>query len=328
MKPGTVKRLTSIVAAICVLAVGSPANAQDAYPNRLVRLIVPFAPGGNTDVVARVTAEYMSRALKTNVVVENRVGAGGLMGTDVVAKSPPDGYTLCVCGIGPIAVSPHTEKLPYNALTDFAPISLVNTNPVVLLVNPKVPANTAVELVALSKSTPGGMNYGTGGVGGLTHYSAEILRVRNQMPLTTVPYRGGALATAAIVSGEVPFGFANMSDVLSQLASGTVRAVAITTGKRSPFAPQIPTLMEQGLADFPIESWNGLMAPAGTPKPIIDRLAAVMAEMAKDSVHQKRLSDIGSIAVANTPAEFEAMIREDTEQWGKALKAIGIVKKN
>lgn len=321
------KRLTLVLVTICMVAFSPPTEAQDAYPNRLIRLIVPYAPGGNTDVVARVTAEYMAKALKTNVVVENRVGAGGLVGTDVAAKAPPDGYTLCVCGIGPMAVSPNTEKLPYDPLKDFAPISVINTNPMVLLVNPKVKATTAVELVALSKSTAGGMNYAHAGIGGLTHFAAEIFRVRNKMPLNAVPYRGGALATTAIVSGEVPFGFASMSDAMAQLSAGTVRAVAITTGKRSPFAPQIPTLIEQSLADFPIESWNGLLAPAKTLKPIVDQLAMVMAEMAKNPGHQKRLTDIGSIAVASTPSEFEAMIREDTEQWGKALKAIGIVKK-
>ncbi|MCX7310362.1 MAG: tripartite tricarboxylate transporter substrate binding protein [Alphaproteobacteria bacterium] len=319
-------KMTVVLAAIGVIALNTAPRAQDAYPNRVVRLIVPFAPGGNTDVVARITAEYMAKALKASVVVENRVGAGGLTGTDMAAKSPADGYTLCVCGVGPIAVSPHTEKLPYDSLKDFAPISLVNTNPVVLLVNPKLNVQTAKELVELSRNTPGGMNYGTGGVGGLTHFAAEVLRVRNQLLLTTVPYRGAALATAAIVSGEVPFGFVNMSDAIAQLSAGTVRAVAVTTGKRSPSAPQIPTLIEQGLVDFPIESWNGLLAPAGTPKPIIDRLAAVMAEMSKDPAHQKRLADIGSIAVASTPNEFEAVIREDTRQWGKALRDIGVVK--
>ena len=246
------KRLTLVLLAICAITSSPTSLAQESYPNRLIRLIVPFAPGGNTDVVARVTAEYMARAIKTNVVVENRVGAGGLTGTDAAAKAPPDGYILCVCGIGPISVSPHTEKLPYNPLKDFAPISLINTNPMVLLVNPKVQAATAVELVALSKSTAGGMNYASAGIGGLTHFAAEILKVRNQMPLTAVIYRGGALAAAAIVSGEVPFGFASMSDAVAQVSAGTVRAIAITTGKRSPFAPEIPTLMEQGLADFPM----------------------------------------------------------------------------
>jgi tripartite-type tricarboxylate transporter receptor subunit TctC len=318
--------LALLIAIVPMLASSQTASAQDDYPRRLIRLIVPFAPGGNTDVVARITAEYMAKILKTDVVVDNRVGAGGLSGTSMAAKADPDGYTLCVCGIGPIAVSPHTEKVTYETLTDFAAISLVNTNPLLLLVNPKINVKTGRELVALSKSTPGGMNYSTGGVGGLTHYSAEILRLKNHMPVTTVPYRGGALATLAIVSGEVPFGFANMSDAVSHLPAGSVRAISVTTAKRNPLVPHVPTLMEEGLADFPIESWNGMLAPAGTPKPIVERLAQVLADMAKDEAHQKRLTDIGSLAIANTPREFESMIREDYEQWGKALKSIGLAK--
>ena len=204
------RKLRLLLAALCTIASGS-ATLADAYPNKLIRLIVPFAPGGNTDVVGRIAAEYMAKVLKSNVVVENRVGAGSLTGTDMAAKAPPDGYTLCVCGIGALAVSPHTEKLPFDPLKDFAPISLINTNPMVLLVNSNVKAATAVELVALSKSTAGGMNYATAGIGGLTHFAAEIFRVRNQMPLTAVTYRGCALATTAIVTGEVPFGFASMN---------------------------------------------------------------------------------------------------------------------
>jgi tripartite-type tricarboxylate transporter receptor subunit TctC len=315
-----------LIAMVPMLAPSQTASAQDDYPRKLIRLIVPFAPGGNTDVVARITAEYMAKILKTDVVVDNRVGAGGLSGTSTAAKADPDGYTLCVCGIGPIAVSPHIEKVTYETLTDFAAISLVNTNPLLLLVNPRINVNTGRELVALSKSTPGGMNYSTGGVGGLTHYSAEILRLKNHMPVTTVPYRGGALATLAIVSGEVPFGFANMSDAVSHLPAGSVRAISVTTARRNPLVPHVPTLMEEGLADFPIESWNGMLAPAGTPKPIVDRLAQVLADMAKDEAHQKRLTDIGSLAIANTPSEFESLIREDYEQWGKALKSIGLAK--
>jgi tripartite-type tricarboxylate transporter receptor subunit TctC len=317
-----------VLALVLLGALGSlhTAAAQEAYPNRLIKLIVPFAPGGNTDVVGRVTAAYMQKVLNVNVVVENRAGAGGINGTDVVAKAAPDGYTLCLCGIGPITVSPATEKLPYDPLKDLAPISLVNTNPLVLIVNPKVDAKGAAELPALSKSAPGGLSYGTVGAGGLMQFAAEIFRVKTDSKFTSVPYRGGALATAAVVSGEVQLAFSNMSDAMGQLAAGTVRALAITTAKRSPQTPDIPTLMELGLVDYPVESWNALFAPAGTPKPIVDRLAAVMAEMAKDETHQKRMADIGSIAVANSPGEFSKMLREETDQWAKALKAIGLAK--
>ena len=246
---------TTVIALAALAATALPpfASAQDAYPNRVVKLIVPFAAGGNTDVVGRVTADYMQRALNVNVVVENRAGAGGITGTDALAKAAPDGYTLCVCGVGPITVSPAIEKLPYDPLKDLAPISLINTNPLILIVNPKVAANTAAELVALSKSQPGGLSYGTSGAGGLMHFSAEIFRVKTGAKLTAVPYRGGALATTAVVSGEVQLAFSNMSDAVGQIAAATVRPLAITTAKRSPHTPNVPTLVELGLVEFPIE---------------------------------------------------------------------------
>ena len=228
-------------------------DAQDAYPNRAIKLIVPFAAGGNTDVVGRLTASYMQKALNVNVVVENRAGAGGINGTDAVAKAAPDGYTLCICGIGPITVSPATEKLPYDPLKDLAPISLINTNPLVLVINPQVKAGSAGELATLSKSVPDGLSYGTVGAGGLMQFAAEIFRVKTGSRFTSVAYRGGALATAAVVTGEVQLAFSNMSDAMGQLAAGTVRPLAITTAKRSPHMPEIPTLIELGLVDYPVE---------------------------------------------------------------------------
>ncbi len=192
------------------------------------------------------------------------------------------------------------------------------------MVNPQVKAGTAGELAALSKSVPDGLSYGTVGAGGLMQFAAEIFRVKTGSKFTSVPYRGGALATAAVVTGEVQLAFSNMSDAMGQLAAGTVRPLAITTAKRSPHMPEIPTLIELGLVDYPVESWNALFAPAGTPQPVIARLAEVMAQMAKDPEIQKRMSDFGSIAVANTPAEFAQMLREETDQWAKALSAIGL----
>jgi len=297
------KNIAVAIAALASAISFHAAAAQDAYPNRLIKLVVPFAAGGNTDVVGRLTAGYMQKALHVNVVVENRAGAGGINGTDAVAKSAPDGYALCVCGIGPITVSPATEKLPYDPLRDLAPISLINTNPLILVVNPKVEARSAAELAALSKSLPQGLSYGTVGAGGLMQFAAEIFRAKTGAKFTSVPYRGGAIATMAVVSGEVQLAFSNASDAL---------------------APNVPTLQEQGLVDYPVESWNALFAPAGTPQPIIDRLAAVMAEMANDAAIRKSMSDIGSVAVANSPKEFGEMLRVETEQWAKALKEIGL----
>jgi tripartite-type tricarboxylate transporter receptor subunit TctC len=319
--------LRALLLGAAAVSLASFANAQEAYPNRTIKLVVPFAAGGNTDAIGRLTAYYMQKALNVNVVVENRAGAGGINGTDAVAKATPDGYTLCVCSTGPITVTPWTENLPYDPFKDLAPISLINTNPLVMIVNPKLEAKTAAEVVALSKKTPGGLSYGTVGAGGLVTFSADIFKAQTGANLTAVPYRGGALATAAVVTGEVHLSFANMSDAMGQLAAQTVRPLAVTTAKRSEQMPDVPTLVELGLVQYPVESWNALMAPAGTPQPIIDRLAALMAEMAKDPEIRKKMTDFGSTAVANSPKELAEMFRKETAEWEKSLAAIGMKKK-
>jgi tripartite-type tricarboxylate transporter receptor subunit TctC len=319
--------LASLATALVLGLFSSPANAQESYPSRTIRLVVPFAAGGNGDAVGRLTAYYMQKALSVSVVVENRPGAGGINGTDAVTKSPADGYTLCVCSTGPITVAPWTEKLPYDPLKDLIAVSMINTNPLVLIVNPKVAAKTAAELVALSKSTPGGLSYGTVGAGGLVTFSADIFRVQTGANLTAVPYRGGALAAAAVVTGEVHLSFANMSDAMGQLAANTVRPLAVTTAKRSGHMPEVPTLLELGLVQYPVESWNAMFAPPGTPQPIVDRLSQVIAQMASDPEIQKKMSDFGSTPFASAPTEFAEMLREETAQWEKALTAIGFKKK-
>jgi tripartite-type tricarboxylate transporter receptor subunit TctC len=318
------KPVALVFAAFVAVSMSHFALAQDAYPSRGIKLVVPFAAGGNTDVVGRLTASFLQSELGVSVVVENRAGAGGIVGTEAVVKSEPDGYTLCVCGNGPLTVAPWTEKVPYEPLKDLTPISLINTNPLVLIVNPKLEAKSAAELPALSKNTANGLSYSTVGSGGLVTFSAEIFRVQTGAHLVAVPYRGGALATTAVVSGEVQLSFANMSDAMGQMSAGTVRPLAITTATRSPHTPELPTLMELGLVSYPVMSWNALMAPAGTPQPIVDRLAALMAKMAKDDSIQKRMALVGSNSVANSPRDFTKMLKEESAQWGKALKEIGL----
>jgi tripartite-type tricarboxylate transporter receptor subunit TctC len=300
------------------------AAAEEAWPSRPIKLIVPFAPGGNTDVVARITGAYLQNALKgASVVVENRAGAGGITGTAAVAKGPGDGYTLCVCSIGPISISLSTEKLPYDPLKELVPISMINTNPLVLIVNPKLAARSPAELIAASRARPGGFSYGSSGVGGLMYFSAEIFKAKSGAQLTHVPYRGGALATAAVVTGEVDVAFANMSDAMGQLAAATVRPIGITTATRSPYLPDVPTLAELGIAGFSAESWNALLAPPGTPRPIVERLAAIMADMAKDPAVARSMAEFGAVAVANSPEEFAAQLRREVAQWAAYLKEAG-----
>ena len=318
------RKVVFALAAFCVVASLQGVSAEEAYPRRAIKLIVPFAAGGNTDVVGRLTASYMQKALNANVVVENRAGAGGINGTDAVAKAAPDGYTLCICGIGPITVSPATEKLPYDPLKDLAPISLINTNPLVLVVNPQVKASSAAELAALSKSVPDGLSYGTVGAGGLMQFAAEIFRVKTGSKFTSVPYRGGALATAAVVTGEVQLAFSNMSDAMGQLAAGTVRPLAITTAKRSPHMPDIPTLIELGLVDYPVESWNALFAPAGTPPEVIARLNQAVVEVVAMPEVRERMKELGGQARGSTPEALAKHLKDDINKWKMVVEQAGI----
>jgi tripartite-type tricarboxylate transporter receptor subunit TctC len=311
-----------LLAVLLAFAVPAQAQAQDKWPNRPIKLIVPFAPGGNTDAVARIAAHHLQNALGVGVVVENRGGAGGIVGADAAAKATPDGYTLCVCSIGAITISPATEQLPYDPLKDLIAISLLNTNPLILLVNPAVKASTVPQLIALSRLQPNSLNYSSSGVGGLMYFSAELFKAKTGARITHVPYRGGAPATAAVISGEVQLVFTNMSDAVSQLDSGRVRALAVTTRKRSPSAPDVPTLAEQGVSGYHTESWNALFAPKGTAQAVIDRVAQIAADMAKDAGVQKQMATFGSVAVANTPQEFVQMLRDETALWANLVKEI------
>jgi tripartite-type tricarboxylate transporter receptor subunit TctC len=312
-----------LLGAAALLTLMQAAVAQEKWPSRPIRLVVPFAAGGNTDAVARIAANHMQQALGVSVVIENRGGAGGIVGTDAVAKAAPDGYTLCVCSIGSITIAPATEQLPYDPLRDIVPISLLNTNPLILLVNPSVKANSVAELIALAKANPNTLNYSSSGIGGLMYFSAELFKAKTGAQITHVPYRGGAPATAAVIAGDVQLVFTNMSDAVGQLQGGKVRPLAVTTSKRSPAAPDVPTLTEQGLAGYHTESWNALFAPKGTPQGVIDRMAQVAADMAKDPSVQRQMANFGSVAVANTPAEFARTLREETALWADLVKQIG-----
>jgi len=323
------KKLLLAAAAFAVLV--SPLSAQlvraqDKWPNRPIKLIVPFAPGGNTDAVGRITAHHMTQALGVNVVVENRPGGGGIIGSDASAKSAPDGYTFCVCSIGSITIAPATEKLPYDPLNDLMPISLLNTNPLILLANPEFKAKSVAELIAFAKANPTTLNYASSGIGGLMYFSAELFKAKTGAPITHVPYRGGAPATTAVMAGEVQLVFTNMSDAVGPMGSGKVRALAVTTSRRSPAAPDVPTLAEAGVAGYHTESWNALMAPKGTPQPIVYRMAQIAADMAKDPAVQKQMANFGSVAVANTPAEFGKQLRDETALWSNLVKEIGSAK--
>ena len=319
------KALLRVLTVACAFAHPSQSIADDKWPTRPIKLVVPFPAGGNTDAVARLAADFMQKALGgASVVVENHAGAGGIIATEMVAKAAPDGYTLCMCSIGPITIAPATQSLRFDPLGDLVAISLVSTNPLMLVVHPSVGANSLQELVALARAEPNRFNYSSAGIGALTYFSAELFKAKTGIQITHVAYRGGAQATMAVVAGDVQLTFANMSDAVAQLEGGKVRALGVTTAQRSPAAPLVPTLAEQGVTGYATESWNALFAPKRTPQPIIDQLSAIASKMAEDEAVQKRMRDFGSVAVANSPEAFARMLRAETLQWAKLVKQIGL----
>jgi tripartite-type tricarboxylate transporter receptor subunit TctC len=293
----------------------TPGLAQADWPERPVKLVVPYAPGGYTDSVGRITARYMEKVLGKPVVVENRGGAGGIVGSDLVAKSAPDGYTLCVCSVGAISVAPFAQKTEYDPLKSFTPISVISTIPQTVIVNPQLPVKTIQDLIDYAKANPGKLNFGSSGAGGLMNYSVQLFQVRTGTKMTHVPFSGGAPATAAVVANEVDLSFTNMTDALPQMEANKVRGIAVTSKERSPFAPNLPTIHETVLPGYTVESWNAIMGPAGMPPAIVERISKILADMAKDPGVVEMMAKVGATTVFTTPAEFTRRIEAEVAQW-------------
>ena len=310
------------LAALAVLLPVAAALAQPTWPTRPVRIVVPYAPGGITDTVTRLSAPKIQEAIGQPVLVENKVGNGGALATEYVAKSPADGYTLLMGSAAPQTLNQFIQKLGYDGLKDFAPVTLINTNPLVLLVNPAVPAQNVKELIALAKAQPGKLNFA--GAGGLTQFSGEIFKFMAGVDMVYVPYKGGAPATAAAVAGDAQVTFANYSDALPQMRGGKLRALGITSGKRFPQSPEVPTIGEAGIPGYAVDSWNGLFAPAGTPAEIVNRISAAVQQGFKDPALRKRMEDIGATPVGDSPEQFRALVQSELQKWGTFVKQTGI----
>jgi tripartite-type tricarboxylate transporter receptor subunit TctC len=308
---------------ILALAVTCSAHAQ-TWPTRPLRMIVPFAAGGTTDITARLIAPRMQQALGQPVLVENRTGGGGTIATEFVAKSAPDGYTLLMAGGGPTIIAPLAPKPRYDSLRDLAPISNVNTNPQVLLVHPAVPAQNVRELIAYAKANPGKLNFGTAGIGSLIHVSAEVFNHMAGVNTVLVPYKGGVPATAAAIAGEVQLTFANPSDAIAQIKSGKLRALAVTGSARLAQTPDLPTITTSGLPGFVIETFNGVVAPSGTSPEIIARLSRVVQEIIRDSTISQRMTELGTTPIGDTPEQFRAYLQAQIDFWAKSLRESGI----
>lgn len=311
-----------VVLAALVPVMGSAGAGE--WPDKPVRIIYPYAAGSTGDATARLIARRLSDGFGQPFIVENRVGANGVIGTNAVARSAPDGYTLLWAITPQIAISPVMTKVPYDPRTDFVPISAVSTNRFALIVNAKVPAKTVLEFLDYVRAQPKGFTYAEGGAGSITHLSMVLLLNRAGLKGTNVSYKGTEPALTDVVAGHLPAMFALFGDALSQMESGAIRLLAVSSERRSAQAPDVPTIAESGFPGFKTTSWWGLMAPAGTPKSIVERIAAEVGMATKDPKIVKYLTAVGVDPVGNSPAEFSAMISADIELWAGAVKIAGL----
>jgi tripartite-type tricarboxylate transporter receptor subunit TctC len=304
-------------------AAPSPA-AVHAYPSRPVKLIVPFAPGGFTDVVARILGQKLSLAMGQQFVVENKAGAGSTIGTDFVAKSPPDGYTLLMVSSTHV-ISPWIYKnLGYDPLKSFAPVGKLVDSPYVLLVHPKVPAKNVQEFIALAKAQPDQIHYASSGNGSAQHLMGGLFAAMTGAPLKHVPYRGSSGAATDLVAGVVESSFAGVPNALAQVPQGRLKALAVTTAKRAPQLPDVPTMQEAGVAGYDASVWLALLAPAGTPPEIVHKLNAEVAKLMASPDTKKALFDAGVEPATSTPEEMSAYLAQELARWGKVVKDAGV----
>jgi len=307
------------------LFAAAPAGMAQEYPAKPVRLILPYAAGGPTDIVSRLFAQKLGEALGQQFVADNRGGAGGIIACELAARAIPDGYTLLMGAVGVLTINPHLrQKLPFDPQRDFQPVSLLSSSPYLLLVNPGVPARSVKELVALAQARPGQLNYASGGVGTGNHLSAELLKLTAGVDLTHIPYKGASLAVGDLISGQVQALFVNVLPALPHVRSGKARALAVTSARRSTAAPDIPTFAESGYPGIVTSSSFGRLAPARTPSAIVKRLHGELAQIARQPAVRERLEAQGAEVIGSTPEEFAAFIRSETERWGKVIKTAGI----
>jgi tripartite-type tricarboxylate transporter receptor subunit TctC len=308
--------------AALAFAMAHNAVAQN-YPTRPLRIIVPQSAGGSTDLVARPLARKLADALGQSVVVDNRPGAGSVIGTELVAKAAPDGYTLLAVAAS-VTMSPSLYKLPFDPLRDLAAISQLTSLPNVLVAHPLLPINSVAEFIAYAKARPGQLNFGSSGIATGTHLSMELLMYMSGIRLTHVPYKGGSLNVNALIAGETQVNFSTISTALPHVKTGRLRALAVSTAKRSTAAPDVPTLAESGVRDYDYSSWIGLLAPARTPAAVISRLNAEAVKAIHSPDMKSILAVEASEAVGTTPAEFDAIMKTEVARWKKVVKAAGI----
>jgi tripartite-type tricarboxylate transporter receptor subunit TctC len=323
MKSAAYPRLVGSALAVALCGLSGGAHSQ-AYPVKPVRMIVPFAPGGNTDIIARIVVPGMSKALGQQIVIENRGGAGSMIGTDAAAKSAPDGYTLLMVSAAHVINPAMVKKLPFDPVKSFAAISKVADVPSALVVHPSLPVRSVKELVALAKANPRRLNYSSAGRGSIGHLSAELLASMTNIKMTHVPYKGAGPAVVDAMAGHVELLISSMPAVIGFSRSGRLRMIAQGGEKRSPAAADVPTMIESGVPGFVVTAGFGLFAPAGTPRPAIDRVLAALKASLSDQAVRERLSSEGADPVGSTPEEYDRFTRAEIEKWIKVARGAGI----
>jgi tripartite-type tricarboxylate transporter receptor subunit TctC len=319
-----VSRLLIAGAGAALVSMAQAQVPSSPFPNRPIRLIAPSSAGGPVDVIARIVAQGLAEQMGQQIVIDNRAGAAGLIGAELVAKSAPDGYTLLFGFSGPLAIVPNlNDATPYDTLKDFAPVTLAASAPYVLLVHPGMPVKSVKELVALARSQPGKLNYASGGTGTGIHMAGELFNLAAGVQIQHLPYKGAAPAQTALMAGEASMMFNGLSPALPFVKSGKLRALAVGGVKRTPLLPEVPTVAESGF-DFHTTGWYGIVAPRGTPRPIVnkvrgDTVRALAAPEVKDKLTALAVEGIGS-----TPEEFAALLREEMQKWAKVIKAAGL----
>src|SRR4051812_17730685 len=300
-----------------------PVGAQD-FPSKPIKLIVPFPPGGPNDIIARVVGQRMTELTKQPVVIENRSGQAGVLGTDAVAKAAPDGYTIGIVSASSLVINPFMEKTPYDVAKDIAPVTLNVTVPEMLVVASNVPANNMVELIALAKAKPGKLNFASAGIGGLPHLAGELFKLTAKLDIVHVPYRGAAPAINDLLGQQVQMTFLDLPVILPHIRSGSLRPIALGAPARAPTAPDVPTTAEVGMPDLIIENWYGMIAPGGTPRAVVATLNRIATTAMNDPAVKEKLANQGLTVVGDAPEHFARFIAAEMTRWAKVIKDAGV----
>jgi len=316
--------LFRVITAAALALCAAPLSAQ-TYPTKTVRLVVPFSPGGSTDVTARILAQKLTEAWRQQVIVDNRAGAGGNIGAESVARATPDGYTLLLATTGVMAINHKLYKsLSYDSLKDLAPVTQIGGLPLILIVHPSLPAKSVKDLVAMAKAKPGALSFASSGVGSATHMTAELFRMMAGVDMVHIPYKGSGQAMTDLISGQVGVAFDQITSSIGHVQSGKLRALAVTSAKRFPSVPNLPTVAEAGVTGYESVSWNGIAAPARTPREIIDRIQGEVARALQQPDMKERFLKDGIEPIGSTPEQFAAHIRSERGKWEKVVDRAGI----